>query len=202
MGVPDLSWKIQEAAFLLNMANRKLFVETDIQTSIALIENADAALVESRHNNVILLRSALSKSLSDLRNAVQFDKEGVFIKIDSLKTMIEELEPIGMQNMDYDNKRNSIRTDETPYNREGLDSFFNLLSSIFVWQEWSDNSETILTISERNLAMQSMYSLLEQARYGLISENEVIYRQSLKDCKEWASKYASRNSRYALQNKW
>ena len=194
MVVPDLSWKIQEAAFLLNMANRKLFVETDIQTSIALIENADAALVESRHNNVILLRSALSKSLSDLRNAVQFDKEGVFIKIDSLKTMIEELEPIGMQNMDYDNKRNSIRTDETPYNREGLDSFFNLLSSIFVWQEWSDNSETILTISERNLAMQSMYSLLEQARYGLISENEVIYQQSLKDCKEWASKYSSRNS--------
>ena len=190
---PDLSWKIQEAAFLLSMANRKLFFETDIHTSIALIENADAALVESRHNNVASLRSALSKSLSDLRNAKQLDIEGVFIQIDSLKEMIDELEPIGLQNTDSDNSKKSMPADDSTDNLEGLDSFYNLLSSIFVWQEWSDTSEKILTVGERNLATQRMYSLLEQARYGLISENEVIYKQSLKDCKEWALKYTSKN---------
>ena len=76
---PESYWHIREAEFLLNLANRKLTLEKDINSSIALIEHADSSIVASGDRNVIPLRESLSRALVNLRAFVQVDKEGIFI---------------------------------------------------------------------------------------------------------------------------
>ena len=56
-------WHIRESEFLLSVAKRKLTLEKDINSSIALIEDVDSTILASGYQDVIPLRESLSKLL-------------------------------------------------------------------------------------------------------------------------------------------
>ena len=177
-------WHIRESEFLLNLAQRKLALEKDINSSIALVEDVDSTILAYGYQDVIPLRESLSKLLANLRAIKQIDEEGIFIRIESMRALVEEVEVRGL-------KVTSNRTlgvvkelGETANSDMGLNSITNILSNIFIWREWDDVSDLILMTDERMLTKQRLQLLLEQAQLGLISENETVYVQSLLKAKE------------------
>ena len=66
-------WHIRESEFLLSVAKRKLTLEKDINSSIALVEDLDSTILASGYQDVIPLRESLSKLLTNLRAIKQFD---------------------------------------------------------------------------------------------------------------------------------
>ena len=177
-------WHIRESEFLLSVAKRKLTLEKDINSSIALIEDVDSIIFASGHQGIIPFRESLSKLLMNLRAIKQIDKEEIFIRIESMRALVEEIEVRGF-------KVTSNRTSgvvkglgETENPNMGLNSITNILSNIFIWREWDNASDLILMTDERMLTKQRLHLLLEQAQLGLISQNETVYVQSLLKAKE------------------
>jgi uroporphyrin-3 C-methyltransferase len=155
-------------------------LEKDINSSIALIEDVDSTILASGYQDVIPLRESLSKLLANLRAVKQIDEEGIFIRIESMRALVEEIEVRGL-------KVTSSRTSEVAETENldmGLYPITNILSNIFIWREWDDASDLILMTDKRMLAKQRLHLLFEQAQLGLISQNETVYVQSLLKAKE------------------
>jgi len=173
-------WHIRESEFLLSVAKRKLTLEKDINSSIALIEDVDSTILASGYQDVIPLRESLSKLLTNLRAIKQIDEEGIFIRIESMRALVEEIEVRGLKVTS--NRTSEVAETENP--DMGLYPITNILSNIFIWREWDDASDLILMTDERMLAKQRLHLLFEQAQLGLISQNETVYVQSLLKAKE------------------
>ena len=191
---PESYWHIREAEFLLNLANRKLTLEKDINSSIALIEHADSSIVASGDRNVIPLRESLSRALVNLRAFVQVDKEGIFIQIESIKTIVKGIEVKGLKNPDSPISEVSTEFEDMEYPDSVLNSIVSFLSNIFVWREWENPSDVILISHQRAIAKQRLHLLLEQAQHGLVSQNGMVYKQSLIGFKELFSMLVTRQS--------
>ena len=177
-------WHIRESEFLLSVAKRRLTLEKDINTSIALIEDVDSTILASGFQDVIPLRESLSKLLTNLRAIKQIDEEGIFIRIESMRALVEELEVRGLKVTSNRTSGVVKELGETENPDMGLNSITNILSDIFIWREWDDASDLILMTDERMLTKQRLHLLLEQAQLGLISQNEAVYVQSLLKAKE------------------
>ena len=173
-------WHIRESEFLLSVAKRKLTLEKDINSSISLIEDVDSTILASGYQDVIPLRESLSKLLTNLRAIKQIDEEGIFIRIESMRALVEEIEARGLKVTS--NRTSEVAETENP--DMGLYPITNILSNIFIWREWDDASDLILMTDERMLAKQRLHLLFEQAQLGLISQNETVYVQSLLKAKE------------------
>ena len=193
---PDSYWSIREAEFLLSLANRKLNLEKDIPSSIALIEDVDFSIVASGLQNVIPLRESLSRALSSLRAVEQIDYEGIFIQIESLKSAAEEIEVKGLEISKIPVSESEVTTNlgDIEYSTLGLNSLVTFLSNIFVWREWDRSADLILMTDERTIAKQRLYTLLEQAQQGLISQNGIVFKQSLKKAEELFAMLGAENS--------
>tara|TARA_B100000073_G_scaffold342501_1_gene345698 strand:+ start:110 stop:1198 length:1089 start_codon:yes stop_codon:yes gene_type:complete len=177
-------WHIRESEFLLSVAKRKLTLEKDINSSIALIEDVDSTILASGYQDVIPLRESLSKLLANLRAMKQIDEEGIFIRIESMRALVEEIEVRGLKVTSNRTSEVAKELAETENPDMGLYPITNILSNIFIWREWDDASDLILMTDERMLAKQRLHLLFEQAQLGLISQNETVYVQSLLKAKE------------------
>ena len=190
---PDSYWNLREAEFLLNLANRKLILEKDIPSSIELIEDVDSSIVASGHQNVVPLRGSLSRALSNLRAFGRIDEEGIFVQIESLKAAVDEIKVRGLKNPNSTAEGVITDFEDVGYSTKGINSLLSFLSNIFVWREWDQTSDLILRADERAIAKQRLYLLLEQAQHGLISQNGVVYKQSLIGGKELFAVLAIKN---------
>ena len=181
---PESYWHIREAEFLLSLANRKLALEKDINSSIGLIEDVDSTILASGYQGVISLRESLARVLMDLRAIEQVDEQGVFIRIELMRALVEDMEVRGLKIANNGTSGSFKELGETENPDMGLKSIINLLSNIFVWREWDDASDLILMTDARMITKQRLHLLLEQAQLGLISKNEAVYEQSLLKAKE------------------
>ena len=82
-------WHIRESEFLLSVAKRKLTLEKDINSSIALIEDVDSTILASGYPDVISFRESLAKVLMNLHAIEHVDKQGIFIRIESMRALVE-----------------------------------------------------------------------------------------------------------------
>ena len=190
----DSYWNIREANFLLSLANRKLNLEKDIPSTIALIEDVDSFIVASGHRNVIPLRESLSRALSNLRAVGQIDTEGIFIRIESLKTAVEEIRVQGLQTSNNPVSGTTMEFEDIEYSAIGLSSLVTFLSNIFVWREWDHRSDLILMTDERAIAKQRLHLSLEHAQQGLLSQDGIVYKHSLMRAKDLFAMLGNENS--------
>ena len=188
----DFGWKILEAEYLLGLANQKLQLEGDHNSAKQLIENADAALVESGHANVFATRQAISSSLAELRDLQPLDREGIYLRIGNLANRAANINLLSSMRENFEGRRDAASTPlEIVTNSSGIiDSALSFLSSVFVWREWEDTPEAMLVPGQDAFIKQNLQLMLEQARLALLTRDESLYQRSLADARAWLQRYA------------
>ena len=187
-----LRWKILEAEYLVQLAVRKLQLESDQQTAILLLRQADAALVDSGSNSVLSARQAIAGDLALLQDRPDLDREGVYLRIANLHRQTDALIlPLG-RDESSPGRQGGIAdplpaADET---RSFLHSSLDLLGEVFVWRRWQDSPQAILEPGQRMLVRQRMHLMLEQAQLALMSGDQALYQRSLAEGASWLRQYA------------
>jgi uroporphyrin-3 C-methyltransferase len=193
---PDFEWKIFEADYLLGIANQKLQLESDVSAAVAMIEAADAALLNSGSNRVFAVRQAIANNLTSLRSVDIFDRQGVYLRIGAL---IEEVENIDLVNSMRENFENNSTNDSTlvqptPTSNELITSSLDFLSTVFVWRQWDQTPNTILASEQGEFIKQNLKLMLEQSQLALLMKDQVVYAKTLKKSSDWLERYAVMDS--------
>ena len=192
----DRAWKILEGQYLVGLANQKLRLEGDVVTAISQLEIADQALVDSGSSSVFAVRQAIAIDLQTLRNIEVLDREGIYLRLDSLLAEMENIDLLNSIRIEFENRRN---TESQPLQlgsdvNSFLDSSFEFLGSIFVWREWEETPEAMLAPGQDDLIKQNLRLMLEQAQLALLMRDNSLYQQAMAKSQDWFQRYAVTNS--------
>lgn len=187
----DSLWKILEANYLARLAAQKLQLEGDMSTALALLQGADAALVESNSNNILGVRQALARDIDSLRNTPAFDRQAAVFRLQNLVGQIDELDLLSSQRENYMNRRGEQSEPITIGNdTDGmLDSGLEFLGSVFVWRKWEDTPNAMLVPGQEAVIKQSFRLMLEQAQLAVLGKDNGLFQRHIDNGIEWLRSY-------------
>lgn len=79
---------LDEAEFLIRLANQRLQVERSPKGAQSLLESADQVLAKFDDPGLLALRKTLSENIAVLRGTAIIDREGIFLRIGTLSDLV------------------------------------------------------------------------------------------------------------------
>lgn len=174
-------WLIAEADYLVRMAGRKLWLESDVRTAILLLVNADKRLKSLADPSVLPVRAALAEDIQTLQQLNPVSQSSVALALSGMIAQIDKLP------LDTFEKPKAVDAQDTTLSNSTDDWQDNLAK---VWRSLVDDFLTIKTIEgpvEPVLSLEAQFLVKEQLRLQLmhaqtaaLQSDAGLYNQSLR----------------------
>ena len=173
-------WLIAEADYLVRMAGRKLWLESDVRTAILLLVNADKRLKSLADPSVLPVRAALAEDIQTLQQLNPVSQSSVALALTGMIAQVDKLP------LDAFEKPEAVDAQDTTLSNSTDDWQDNLAK---VWRSLVDDFLTIKTIEgpvEPVLSLEAQFLVKEQLRLQLmhaqtaaLQSDAGLYNQSL-----------------------
>lgn len=191
-------WKLQEAQYLLRLADQRILLEKDSQNALALAISADDVLRDMDQADLVGVRKLLAEEIAVLKMAGVIDREGIYLRLSALSNQIDAIpfiEPLGTQEDILE--EDVIPVDET-FKQRLTRNFYSVLHKLGSYVRVRDHGKTINAVlppSEQKYLQQNLRLMLEQAQVALLRNEESIYLESLVKAQNWINQYYSLNEK-------
>ena len=189
----DIGWQLAEVKYLLLIASQRLALARDVDTAQAIMESADARLMEIADPALIPVRERLIADINRLQAARSTDYAGAALMLADLAGRTGELplnlggagEPAAMP------PDNDMVATDNRWQRlaRGL---WQELKSLLVISRTETNTAVLLAPQERYFLYQNLRLQLELSRLALLTRDEAQYRVSVKAGTDWLNEYFDR----------
>ena len=189
-------WLIADAEYLLSVANERLHLVGDVNTSREALEAADQRLRESGDAATYKVREEIAKELSLLKSITVPDVVGIYAAIQTLQDRVDKLALV----LPYTGKTLAQHTDTkqpTEANTENLgliDSAISQLHGAVVIRHTEHEVKEILTPEEALFIREQLRVKLEMVKISLVQRNEALFQSSLADVKKWTEQNFTKNT--------
>lgn len=183
-------WLIADAEYLLSVANERLHLVGDINTTREALEAADQRLRESGDAGVIKVREQIAKDLAVIRNLTAPDVVGLYAALQGMESLADKLtlelpyagKPLGGAPDIHDH----AKATEADSEEHGLlQSAMGGLHGLVTIRHSDQSVKEILTPEEAQFIREQLRVKLEMVKVALVEHNEPIYQASLSDAKNW-----------------
>lgn len=191
-------WLLSEADFLLNNALRKLMIDNDVETSIALLKVAQEVLEKVTDPRVIDVRTAINNDLKQLLAVNNVDQNAIMQRLSQLANNVDELVSLNT-NSDEENQANdkvSDNIDDWKTNLEkSADSFLNHF--IRITPRTTETSKALLAPNQDIYLRENIRLRLQIAILAVPRQQNELYKQSLETVAAWVRSYFDTTSEVA-----
>lgn len=187
-------WLMADAEYLLSVANERLHLIGDINTTREALEAADQRLRESGDAAAYKVREQIAMEISLLNSVTVPDLVGLYAKIESLENWVDKLVLI----LPYAGKPltpKDAEKQEVP-DKEGknlIDSAVAKLEGIVTVRRTDQAINEILSPEEAQFIREQLRVKLEMAKIALVQHNEKLFQSSLVDAREWLGEHFVNN---------
>jgi len=189
-------WLIADAEYLLSVANERLHLIGDVNTTREALEAADQRLRESGDAGIFNVREELAKEIGVIKNVVVPDIVGMYASIQTLQDQVDKLVLV----LPYLGKELTEPTEvneqssKTTEDQGLLDSAIDELEGIVTIRHTEHEVKEVLTPQEAQFIREQLRVKLEMVKISLVQHNEALYQSSLADAKKWAAQHFTRNT--------
>jgi uroporphyrin-III C-methyltransferase len=184
---PQRAWVRAEALYLLELAERRLRLEGDVETAITAMESADARLATISDPSVREVRAVLGTEIAALRSVPQPDLARVLARIAALEDAVPSLPVIGMPVSEVRRAR------ADPEDGGALARAWRRLSvalgDLVSLRRIEPATARLVTQQEESLRRQHVELLLFAARIAVMRPDGAAYVQSLRAAHTWIGQY-------------
>ncbi|MEZ0149608.1 MAG: uroporphyrinogen-III C-methyltransferase [Candidatus Reddybacter sp.] len=196
---------LDEAEFLIRLANQRLQVERSPKGAQSLLESADQVLAKLDDPGLISLRKTLSENIAALRRTTIIDREGIFLRIGALSDLVMTFSALPAHGLDVvEAVDESIPTDETIGMLEEERWYQNLWHNLrqatqgFVDRHFHVRSleqplAPLMSIDREAQLRHSLLIILGNAQQAVLREEAGIYRASLARAEKDIAQYFAAN---------
>ena len=181
LGQTRRDWLLNEAEYLLVIANRRLLLEGDVGTAIAALQFADDSLRELNHSRWLPVRRQIADELRALRAVESLDVEGTDLAIGSLAESVASLPLSGFQR--------SVATTAPAAGGGWWNRMRTALEGIVNIQRVDEPPQPLLPPGQRFFLSQNLALHLEAARFALLHDNGDLYRARLEQADALLARY-------------
>ncbi len=180
---PERAWSRAEAMYLLELAQRRLALNRDVDTAIVALEAADARLASLRDASFAPVRRQIARELQALHAVQRPDVIGITSRLASLEERVEALPVKGI----VPAERSDAHAQELP------DSFLprawaiarRSIANLIRVREVDDAAGGIVTNEEALLRREHLRLLFFSARAALARHDDAGYRHALAGARTW-----------------
>jgi len=185
----NADWMWTEAEYLLRLANQKLQLEGDGDSALLILSAVDEMLRDSGEISVLGVRDMLGSEMLALRNMDYVDVSGIYVRINNLMPMIEQLSLRDAMVENYNSQLAQTRDEIAQSDAGMVDKGLAMLQSIFVWQDWDVEPEALLPPPQEAVLKQNLRLMLEQAQLSLLMAEPQVYEDSVAKGVQWIDRY-------------
>ncbi len=180
---------INEAYYLVKLANDNLQYENNISMAIKLLQSADQNFTKISSPKTYSVRAAFAADLVALQNVPKVDVTGLYVRLSALNGEIDKL-PLIMQLLNKPVEAVvDVNNEELPWWRRGLNSIKDALLRIVIVRKNLPNVPPFIAPDQQTFFYQSLHTELEKAQWGLLHHQQDIYRLSLLQASSWIKQY-------------
>jgi len=190
VGTERSDWQLAEVEYLLRLANQRLMMSGEVRGSKALLQSADAVLVELDDVHMIGVREAIAKDIAALNRADSLDAEGLYLRVASLAESIDYMEL--RSDKRWRAKPSAMQTDfdETDSMwQAGLDKAMSALSDLVVIRSSEQRVLPQMSDVEVMQLRQGLHFLIEQAKYAVVSGKQDLFDTAIAGLLRWLNSY-------------
>jgi uroporphyrin-III C-methyltransferase len=190
---PQRAWARAEALYLLDLAERQLYLDRDVGTAIAAMEAADARLASFSDPAMAEVRRLLAQDLAALRAVPLPDLAALLARIARLEDAVPTLPVLGVPVTR--GSRTGAEPVPTGAFRRALHRITEALSSLVTLKRVDPATSRLVTAEEQSLRRQHLELLLFAARVAAMQPDGVAYAQSLDAAGTWLTQFFDPSSR-------
>lgn len=188
-------WLVADAEYLLSVANQRLHLMGDVNTTRIALEAADQRLRESGDTAAFKIREQIAKEISGLRTVVLPDMVGMYSSIQILKDKVNSLavllpyagKPLTESKQVHDHDQASDSDHDI------LNSALHLLEG-YVTVKHADQPVTeIITQEDVEFIRQQLNVKLEMIKISLVQQNDALFQTNIADAKQWLNNNFTKN---------
>ena len=189
-------WLIADAEYLLSVANERLHLIGDVNTTLEALEAADQRLRESGDAGVFKVREEIAREISVMKGVTVPDIVGMYASIQNLQDQVDKL----VLSLPYTGKARTAPAEvkepagKTTEDQGLLDSAMNQLEGIVTIRHTEHEVKEILTPEEAQFIQEQLRVKLEIVKISLVQHNEALFQSSLADVKKWTERHFTKNT--------
>ena len=179
-------WLIADAEYLLSVANERLYLIGDVNTTREALEASDQRLRESGDAATFKVREEIAHELSDIQKVIVPDVVGIYASLQSLQDHVDQLVLL----LPYTGKALSAPEQSSEPEEQGaLDSALSHIKGVVTIRHTKHEVKEILTPEEAEFIHEQLKVKLEMVKVALVQHNEALFKSSLADAKKWVQKH-------------
>lgn len=187
-------WMLSEAEYLIRQASYKLHYTDNAKTIVGLLQAADRQVLAMNDSSLQNLRQAISNDINSVRASGALDIEGVTIKLQSLKSLVSDLELATVQLPDSQTNQESNEAETTSEEdisgwQRFKDSFSSALSQYYTVHHYDESMKPFISPQHDALLRQNILLNLQTAQLAAIQHNDAMYHNALSEVEDWVSQY-------------
>jgi len=183
-------WMLAEADYLVRMAGRKLWLEHDLGSSVALLQAADQRLSELNDPSLVNVRQAFADDISELKGIRQVDRDGIVLTLSGASRQIDKLPLAGVDLPEVSEQMDTELSSNLQDWKENLYKTWNQFAENFITVRRREGEVTALISPKQAWYLQeNLRTQLLQAQLAVYREQPELYQQALNNAIDWIRTY-------------
>lgn len=163
-------WLLAEADYLVRMAGRKLWLENDVKTAVAMLQSADSRLQDLADPSLLPVRQFIASDIQTLRQINQVSLTSVALSVSGMVQQVSNL-PLSLPEAESDIPK--------PEEVEGFERIWAYILSNFKYQANTQPIKPLLNEQQQWLAREQLRYALLQSQSAVMAQQETLFKQSL-----------------------
>ena len=186
-------WLLTEADFLLNNALRKLVLDNDVDTSVALLKVADETLSKVALPEVAPVRNAIHSDLKNLLSLNNVDQNAIMQDLSELANNVDELTVLNV-NFDEDPNNDKLTDSLDDWKENAEKSAVSFLNHFIRVTPKKANDKALLAPNQDIYLRENIRLRLQIAILSVPRQQDDLYKQSLQTVASWIRTYFDTNT--------
>ncbi|MBY5922715.1 uroporphyrinogen-III C-methyltransferase [Ferrimonas balearica] len=184
-------WMLAEADYLVRMASRKLWLEHDPDTALALLKDADNRLQTLGQDDLLPLRQALADDMASLSALPRLDRAGLSLGIESLIKRIDTLplNTVTLPEAVESPERGEPSTTVSDWRTNLAKSWHALTDDFITVRRRQGAVQPLLAPEQEWYLREHLKGKLMQAQLALYQGHTDAFKEALSTARLWISDY-------------
>jgi len=193
-------WLMADAEYLLSVANQRLHLMGDLNTTSEALRAADQRLRESGDAAAFKVREQITKEIGALKEVTVNDIVGSYASLQLLIDKVDELtlilpyatKPLAASTEVYGHKGHKETTTKP---HSVVNAALTQLDGLITVRHSDKEVDEILTAEEAELIKQQLSIKLEMVKIALVQKNKTLYEVSVNDVLKWLEANFTKNKK-------
>lgn len=187
--VKPVDWLAQEAAYMIRVAVRSLWLEKNSNTAIQLLKDADNKLAEMSNPEYLSVRSAIRDDISSLQAIPTLNTDSVILSLMTLNHQVDKLPLAYVDRKEEVVEEKALTGDIADWRENLAKSWQNFVDQYFTLRPINANIKPLLSPQYQQHLRHNLALKLQQAQWAAGQQKETIYQATLADIEKWINDY-------------